>query len=198
MHDLFLRLDARRYAGLTDRNLIRHRHVEPDNPAFADVVGRIFPLGPFLYASDARLLTSMSWTSDQPGDRHHDVAEPVATVARPLVLCCNAWLSQNCPQTKLHDANDDVRDVAYKRLSRPLKPGAIGLVGELRRPVMEALPLAEQRLRESLSSYYAQTGLSPVTSARTRWCRAWTPPLPRATLVVVPSRPIFSGLSKPR
>lgn len=44
VHDLFLRLDARRYAGLTlIETSFATGHVESDNPAFADVVGRIFP-----------------------------------------------------------------------------------------------------------------------------------------------------------
>ena len=48
-------------------------------------------------------------------------------------------------KTTLHDANDEVRDVAYW-LSRPVAE-RLAAVEELRRPVMEALPLAEQRLQ---------------------------------------------------
>ena len=48
-------------------------------------------------------------------------------------------------KTTLHEANDDVRDVAYW-LSRPVAE-RLEAVEELRRPVMEALPLAEQRLQ---------------------------------------------------
>ena len=48
-------------------------------------------------------------------------------------------------KTTLHEANDDVRDVAYW-LSRPVEE-RLAAVEALRRPVMEALPLAEQRLQ---------------------------------------------------
>ena len=48
-------------------------------------------------------------------------------------------------KTTLHEANDDVRDVAYW-LSRPVAE-RLEAVEELRRPVMEALPLDEQRLQ---------------------------------------------------
>ena len=41
----------------------------------------------------------------------------------------------------LHEANDDARDVAYW-LSRPVEE-RLAAVEALRRPVMEALPLAE-------------------------------------------------------
>ena len=54
-------------------------------------------------------------------------------------------IAKSCPQTTLHDANDDVRDVAYW-LSRPVAE-RLAAVEELRRLVMEALPLAEQRLQ---------------------------------------------------
>ena len=48
-------------------------------------------------------------------------------------------------KTFLYEANDDVRDVAYW-LSRPVEE-RLAAVEALRRPVMEALPLAEQRLQ---------------------------------------------------
>lgn len=48
-------------------------------------------------------------------------------------------------KTTLHEANDDVRDVAYW-LSRPVAE-RLAAVEALRQPVMEALPLAEQRLQ---------------------------------------------------
>ena len=48
-------------------------------------------------------------------------------------------------KTTLHVANDDVRDVAYW-LSRPVAE-RLAAVEALRRPVMEALPIAEQRLQ---------------------------------------------------
>ena len=48
-------------------------------------------------------------------------------------------------KTTLHEANDDVRDVAYW-LSRPVEE-RLAAVEALRQPVMEALPLAEQRLQ---------------------------------------------------
>ena len=48
-------------------------------------------------------------------------------------------------KTTLHLANDDVRDVAYW-LSRPVAE-RLAAVEALRRPVMEALPIAEQRLQ---------------------------------------------------
>ena len=44
-------------------------------------------------------------------------------------------------KTTLHEANDDIRDVAYW-LSRPVAE-RLAAVEALRRPVMEALPLAE-------------------------------------------------------
>ena len=48
-------------------------------------------------------------------------------------------------KTTLHEANDDVRDVAYW-LSRPVAE-RLAAVEAPRQPVREALPLAEQRLQ---------------------------------------------------
>ncbi|MBL8308847.1 MAG: hypothetical protein JNL19_00350 [Burkholderiales bacterium] len=48
-------------------------------------------------------------------------------------------------KTTLHTANDDARHLAYW-LSRPVQE-RLAAVEELRRPVMEALPIAEQRLQ---------------------------------------------------
>lgn len=48
-------------------------------------------------------------------------------------------------KTTLHEANDDVRDVVYW-LSRPVAE-RLAAVEALRQPVMETLPLAEQRLQ---------------------------------------------------
>jgi hypothetical protein len=48
-------------------------------------------------------------------------------------------------RTTLQEANDDARDLAYW-LSRPMAE-RIATVEELRRPVIGALPLAEQRLQ---------------------------------------------------
>jgi uncharacterized membrane protein len=48
-------------------------------------------------------------------------------------------------KTTLHEANDDVRDLAYW-LSRPVAE-RVAAVEALRKPVLEALPLAEQRLQ---------------------------------------------------
>ena len=45
----------------------------------------------------------------------------------------------------LHAADDDARDLAYW-LSRPMAE-RIAAVEALRKPVLEALPVAEQRLR---------------------------------------------------
>ena len=47
--------------------------------------------------------------------------------------------------TTLHQANDDARDLKYWR-SRPMDE-RIAAVEALRRPVLEALPVAEQRLQ---------------------------------------------------
>jgi hypothetical protein len=59
-------------------------------------------------------------------------------------------------KTTLHEADDDARDLAYW-LSRPMAE-RIAAVEELRRPVIEALPLAEQRLQ----SVYRVTTLKEV------------------------------------
>ena len=48
-------------------------------------------------------------------------------------------------KTTLHAADDDARDLAYW-LSRPMAE-RIAAVEALRKPVLEALPLAEQRLQ---------------------------------------------------
>ncbi len=48
-------------------------------------------------------------------------------------------------KTTLHEADDDARDLAYW-LSRPMAE-RIAAVEALRQPVLEALPLAEQRLQ---------------------------------------------------
>lgn len=48
-------------------------------------------------------------------------------------------------KTTLHAANDDARDLTYW-LSRPMAE-RIAAVEELRRPVMEGLPIAQQRLQ---------------------------------------------------
>jgi hypothetical protein len=48
-------------------------------------------------------------------------------------------------KTTLHAANDDARDLAYW-LSRPMAE-RIAAVEALRLPVVEALPLAQQRLQ---------------------------------------------------
>ena len=48
-------------------------------------------------------------------------------------------------KTSLRQANDDARDLKYW-LSRPMAE-RIAIVEELRKPVLEALPLAEQRLQ---------------------------------------------------
>jgi hypothetical protein len=48
-------------------------------------------------------------------------------------------------KTTLREANDDARDLAYW-LSRPMAE-RIAVVEELRRPVLEALPLTQQRLQ---------------------------------------------------
>ena len=48
-------------------------------------------------------------------------------------------------KTSLRQANDDARDLAYWR-SRPIAE-RIAAVEALRRPVLEALPLAERRLQ---------------------------------------------------
>ena len=47
--------------------------------------------------------------------------------------------------TTLHAADDDARDLAYW-LSRPMAE-RIAAVEALRKPVLEALPLAQQRLQ---------------------------------------------------
>ena len=54
-------------------------------------------------------------------------------------------IAKTIRKTTLHLANDDVRDVAYW-LSRPVAE-RLAAVEALRRPVMEALPIAEQRLQ---------------------------------------------------
>jgi hypothetical protein len=48
-------------------------------------------------------------------------------------------------KTTLREANDDARDLAHW-LSRPMAE-RVAAVEELRRPVLEALPLAQQRLQ---------------------------------------------------
>ena len=48
-------------------------------------------------------------------------------------------------KTSIRQANDDARDLAYW-LSRPVAE-RIAAVEVLRKPVLEALPLAEQRLQ---------------------------------------------------
>lgn len=48
-------------------------------------------------------------------------------------------------KTQLHQANDEARDLEYW-LSRPMAE-RIAAVEALRKPVLEALPLAEQRLQ---------------------------------------------------
>ncbi len=48
-------------------------------------------------------------------------------------------------KTTLHEADDDARDLAYW-LSRPMAE-RIAAVEALRKPLLEALPLAEQRLQ---------------------------------------------------
>lgn len=48
-------------------------------------------------------------------------------------------------KTSLREADDDARDLAYW-LSRPIAD-RIAAVEALRKPVLEALPLAEQRLQ---------------------------------------------------
>ena len=58
---------------------------------------------------------------------------------------CHMAIAKVIRKTTLHEANDDVRDVAYW-LSRPVAE-RLAAVEALRRPVMEALPLAEQRLQ---------------------------------------------------
>ncbi len=58
---------------------------------------------------------------------------------------CSKAIAKVIRKTTLHEANDDVRDVAYW-LSRPVEE-RLAAVEALRQPVMEALPLAEQRLQ---------------------------------------------------
>jgi hypothetical protein len=63
---------------------------------------------------------------------------------KPVGECCMG-IAKIVRKTTLHEANDDARDLAYW-LSRPMAE-RIAAVDELRRPVIEALPLAEQRLQ---------------------------------------------------
>ena len=58
---------------------------------------------------------------------------------------CHMAIAKVIRKTTLHEANDDIRDVAYW-LSRPVAE-RLAAVEALRRPIMEALPLAERPVR---------------------------------------------------
>ena len=72
-------------------------------------------------------------------------AEGVACHGAAMRRQCRMTIAKVVRKTTVRTANDDARDLAYW-LSRPVHE-RLAAVEELRRPVMEALPIAEQRLQ---------------------------------------------------